>query len=119
MKNIDNILLVDNNQAANQAKIEVLKAANIGSAYKVAMNGGHAHVCLEHMHLSESITNKKVLILLNLDTPIENGFVFLQNYFRNLSQFKKENIMIVVMTDESFTEEKKHRAEHMGVTHFM
>src|SRR6478735_12161944 len=112
---IDDILLVDNNQASNQAKIEVLKGANIGSTYKVAMNGGHAHVCLEHMHLSQSITDKKVLVLLNLDTPIENGFVFLQNYFRNTYQFQKQNIMIVVMTDEAFTEEKRIRAENMGI----
>jgi DNA-binding NtrC family response regulator len=118
MQKIDEILLVDNNQSSHKAHKEAIVAAGICGNFKTAMNGGHAMLCVNHMHLSGSIANKKMVVLLNIDTPIENGFVFLQQYFKSNSTLQKDRILVVVM-DEHLSAEKKHKAQMIGVNHFI
>lgn len=100
MEKIDFVLIVDNNSLRVAEAQKHLREARIGETIKVAVNGEHALVCLEHLNLFNNLKGKKILVLLNMETPIMNGIEFIESSrYKNLPG--KDLILMVVMKDVS------------------
>jgi response regulator RpfG family c-di-GMP phosphodiesterase len=117
MQKIDQLIIVDNN--SNRA-IETQKAilkAEICENIKIAVNGEHALLCLDHLDLHQRMKGKKIMVLLNMETPIMNGLEFLDGMLHK-SYPNKEKILIVVLKDLS-SPETIERARKKGITEFV
>lgn len=112
-----NILIVDNNHHKNSEKALAIKEHGLSHEVKVAMNSGHALLYLDHIHLNQKINDTQLIIILNMETPISNGYEFLSTY-HNSTNFKKERIHIIVIND-NLCEEKKEKIKKLGVTNFI
>lgn len=117
MKNSLNILIVDNNYDKNTEKQKAIKESGISNEVKVAMNAGHALLYLDHIHLNKKIFDTHLVIILNMETPISNGYEFLSTY-QNSSNFKKERIHIIVIS-ENLCDDKKEKIKKLGVSNFI
>lgn len=111
---VQQILLVDNNMSHNHHREEKLREAGIAQEIKIAVNGGHALLYLDHA--SEKIRNSNLVILLNMDTPIANGFDFLEGY--KYSKLNKENILVIVLND-NLDPAKIERTKKFGINTFL
>jgi len=117
MKKVIQVMLVNNNSYQNAEIEKSIKSAGITNDVKMAVNGGHGILHLHHLQLSEKINEGVVLVLLNLNTPMVDGFEFL-NQFKYSRDLRKENIVIVVL-DKNLPEDQKAKAEKLGITHFV
>jgi len=117
MEKIDFVLIVDNNSLRVAEAQKKLRESKIGETIKVAVNGEHALVCLEHLNLFNSLKGKKIMVLLNMDTPIMNGMELLESgRFKSLPC--KEQILMIVMKDVS-SAYSVELAKQKGVTSFI
>ncbi len=117
MENSINILIVDNNHARNSEKQKAITQHGISNDVKVAMNAGHALLYLDHIHLNNKIYNSNLVIILNMDTPISDGYEFLNSY-RNSPNLKKDKILIVVI-NENLCDDSQEKIKKLGVTEFI
>jgi response regulator RpfG family c-di-GMP phosphodiesterase len=117
MHNKLQFLIVNHNTLINKQIEDSLKQIGVNSSIKVALNGGHALMCLEHYHLCNKIKDCTLIVLLNLNTPMVDGLEFLKNYQDNKS-FLKENI-IVIGLNEGLSVEKKAVAEELGLKRYV
>lgn len=117
MENSINILIVDNNHAKNLEKQQAITQNGLSKDVKVAMNAGHALLYLDHIHLNHKIYDSNLVIILNMDTPISNGYDFLNTYHHS-SKLKKDKILIVVI-NENLCEESQERIKRLGVSDFI
>lgn len=117
MKNPVKILIVDNDHARNSEKERIIQENKLSCEVKVAMNAGHALLYLDHIHLNKKIHDSHLLIILNMDTPICNGYDFLSAY-HNSSNLKKDRIHIIIV-NENLCEEKKAKIKKYGVSEFI
>lgn len=67
--------------------------------FKVALNGAHAYLHLDHLHLSGKFHDLEVILLLNMHTPLADGFEFLNLYKEN-SSLPKKQIRILVKNEK-------------------
>jgi response regulator RpfG family c-di-GMP phosphodiesterase len=115
MHTIDHVLLVDNNVTRSSSIEKNIKEEGLAGNIKTTLNGGHALLYLEHA--SEKIQNSRILILLNIHTPVVNGFEFLESY-KALNSIKKNNILIAAINDNLSTDEID-KIKLMGVSDFV
>lgn len=117
MKTPVNILIVDNNHARNSEKERVIKENGISSEVRIAVNAGHALLYLDHIHLNRKIQDSNLVIILNMETPISDGYEFLNSYGHS-SNLQKEKIHIIVV-NENLCEEKQAKIKKLGVSDFI
>lgn len=117
MHNKLQFLLVNHNSLINKQIEDSLRKIGVNSSIKVALNGGHALMCLEHYHLCNKIKDSTLIVLLNLNTPMVDGLEFLKGFQDNKS-FLKENIIIVGL-NEGLSVEKKAVAEELGLKKYV
>jgi DNA-binding NtrC family response regulator len=116
MNKVNQVLLVDNDLSSNSEIEKLIKQSGLSEQVKVTVNGGHALLYLDH--ISHKLSHDfKMVIILNMETPIANGFDFLNGY-KTHSEINKENILIIVMQD-NLCSEKIERARELGVCHFI
>jgi CheY-like chemotaxis protein len=115
MHTIDHIVLVDNNSSRTSSLEKSIKENGLAQSTKTTLNGGHALLYLEH--ISEKIENSRVLILLNIHTPMVNGFEFIES-FKDLKTVKKNNILIAVITD-NLNQNEVDKIKLMGISDFV
>lgn len=117
MQNRVNILIVDNNHAKNSERERIIKENNLSNEVKIAMNAGHALLYLDHIHLNKKIHDSNLVVILNMDTPISNGYDFL-NAYNHSSNLRKDRIHIIVV-NENLNEEKQEKIKKHGVSDFI
>jgi len=117
MHNKLQFLVVNHNNLINKQIEDSLKQIGVNASIKVALNGGHALMCLEHYHLCNKIKDCTLIVLLNLNTPMVDGLEFLKSYQENKS-FLKENIIVIGLT-EGLSMEKKAVAEELGLRRYV
>ncbi len=115
MVTINQILLVDKDMTANLEADHKIKQASIAKSVKVTMNGGHAMLYLEQ--INEKLLNSPLVILLNIDTPIMNGYEFLHS-FNNCKSISKDKILVIVLKD-NLSEDKINLLKEKGIQHFI
>ena len=117
MKNLSQIILVSHNNEANNHIQNSIRECGILVNIKIALNGGHALLYLNHLNLCNKINEGIVLVLLTMDTPVVDGFKFLTEY-KGVTDLHKENICVVVV-DSTMDEEKRNKAISLGVSNFL
>jgi response regulator of citrate/malate metabolism len=115
---VNEVILVDNDCESNLCNEKIIKESSLSSQVKITLNGGHALLYLDHIsHRLDR--NSKVLVLLNMETPIADGFDFLQGYYKESKKIKnKENIFIVVLSN-NLSKEKVERIKRIGQVNFI
>jgi response regulator RpfG family c-di-GMP phosphodiesterase len=118
MVKINQVILVDNDCDSNLCNEKIIKESSLSSEVKITLNGGHALLYLDHIN-HKLDKDFKVLILLNMETPIADGFDFLQGYYKESKKIKnKENILIVVLSN-NLSNEKMERIQRIGQVNFI
>lgn len=115
MELINQILLVDDDNAINLHHERLIKESGLCKNVKITLNGGHAflYLCQKYSNYN---SNTKLLILLDMDMPIMNGYDFLNSY-NSCTFINKENIFIALMTDTPENELLDMKA--LGVSYFV
>lgn len=115
METVNQILLVDNQIASNVHTDSKIKKSGLANKVKIALNGGHALLYLDQ--IQEKLIDSNMVILLNMDTPIMNGYEFLTN-FNSCKTLRRDKIMLIVIND-NMNEEKINGLRNLGITHFI
>jgi CheY-like chemotaxis protein len=118
MVTVNQVILVDNDSGSNLYNEKIIKEHGLSEQVKITLNGGHALLYLDH--ISHKIASDfKVLVLLKMETPIADGFEFLNGYYKESKKIKnKENIIIAVLSD-NLSPEKIEKIKGMGQTNFI
>jgi CheY-like chemotaxis protein len=112
------VLIVESSRQTISDIIEEFTLINYKPDFRIALNGGHALLHLKHLHLDNKIDSiNKILILLNIHTPISNGFEFLQSFLSD-TNMNRDKIEIVVFED-NLSEHEREDVEKMGITSFI
>jgi CheY-like chemotaxis protein len=115
---VNQVILVDNDCHSNLSNEKIIKESGLSEQVKITLNGGHALLYLDH--ISHKLDSEfKILVLLNMETPIADGFDFLQGYYKELKKIKnKENIIIAILSN-NLSNEKMERIKNLGHDNFI
>lgn len=114
MCKINNVLLVDDEQASNFYNTYIMEEMSFAHKIGVAMNGVEA---LDYLDCKGQFQNRDNectcpdLILLDLNMPVMNGFDFLETY-EAMKIPKKEQVKLYVLTSSS------HSLDHFKISLF-
>jgi CheY-like chemotaxis protein len=115
MEMINQVLLVNSNYSDNTLIEKNIRKTGIKCKVKVTLNGGHGLLYLNHME--DKIKHARLLILLNMETPIMNGFEFLKE-IKGMGNLRNSNIMIVVMKG-NLSPEAIEKVRSFGISEFI
>jgi CheY-like chemotaxis protein len=105
MCKVNNVLLIDDEQATNFYNTYVIEEMRFARNIAVVLNGKEALTYLqcqeEHSHREEDCTCPD-LIFLDLNMPVMNGFDFLEA-FEGMDACKKENVKIYILSSSDHT----------------
>jgi response regulator RpfG family c-di-GMP phosphodiesterase len=108
-------LLIDNDQKTNAVNAEKIKSSGIGRNVKITVNSGHAFLYLNEMN--EKLSFSRLVILMNMETPIMNGFEFLEAY--NVNKALNKNNILIIAFNERLTQEKIQKSRYLGISNFI
>jgi CheY-like chemotaxis protein len=114
-KKLNCILLVDDDDGTNFLNQLVIKKADIADHIETVLNGKEAIDFITNKGKHEkpgSTFPQPMLILLDINMPVMDGWEFLQAY-HNLDEIHKGSIIIVMLTT-SFNPDDKERAEKIS-----
>ena len=112
------VLIVESSRQTISDIIEEFTLINYKPDFRIALNGGHALLHLKHLHLDNKIDAiNKILILLNIHTPISNGFEFLKSYMSDTTM-NREKIEVIVFED-NLSDHEKEDVEKLGISTFI
>jgi CheY-like chemotaxis protein len=122
-KKLNCVLLVDDDDATNFMSRLVIERAGIAEHIEIALNGRDAIEYLTRtvkQAEAEHTTVPSILILLDINMPIMDGWEFLQAYKALDTTSPKDEIIIVMITTSTNPEDER-RAEKIpevaGFTH--
>lgn len=111
------VLIVESSRQTISEIIADLTQLNVKADFRVALNNGHALLHIKHLHLESKIDTIKLLVILNIHTPISNGFDFFKGYNSD-EEIDKNKIKILVFEDNLSPWEKED-LEGMGIIDFV
>lgn len=117
MEKLIQVIIANQDQGQNIEIEKALRDSGLKCNIKMAVNGGHALLHIQQLHLNGKIDGGLILVLLNINTPMVNGFEFLHQY-KTTVDFKKRNIKIAVI-DKDLSRKQKEKVENMGVSDFI
>ena len=103
MRRIATILLVDDDETTNFLHQRLLLRLNVSDQVLVASNGAQALGIITQPNVQFSPTNP-VLVLLDLNMPVMNGFEFLEA-FSALPPAQQQRAVVVVLTSSLNTQD--------------
>src|ERR1051325_8375259 len=109
MKRVESVLLVDDDEVCNYINQDVIRIVDRELKVHIALNGQTA---LDFLNNHEDDCPQ--LILLDLNMPVMDGFEFLDEY-RNLSEEKRKNIAIVILTSSEYKKDIERAREYKVV----
>ncbi len=110
------ILLVDDDHRANQENSKIIREHGLCSCVRIALNGGHALLCLEQIYNHQP--HDTLIILLDTQMPIMNGFEFLNEFSKTNYRFKSK-VKIIMMLSEQGNRGDMERARQYGISSFI
>ena len=96
MVDVNSIMLVDDDDISNFVTMDVIKESELVKDVFVAMNGKDALELVQEKCIKNSAT-KPVLVFLDINMPVMDGFEFLEE-FEKFDEEEKEDIYIVMLT---------------------
>ncbi len=112
---INRLLLVDCDTKTNCLNEKKIVDSGLVDQLKVTLNGGHALLYLNQ--ISHRTVDSKTVVVLNMNTPIANGFDFLEGY-KFSHDIHKDNVLIVVMQD-NIDKDIQDKVRRYGVNYFI
>lgn len=116
MKKLNSVLLIDDDMATNFISKMLIKKVGITEHIETTLNGREALDYLTNSgkyEKSDGIFPKPMLILLDINMPVMDGWEFVEA-FSKLEENQKENIVIVMLTS-SLNPDDKEKASHFSV----
>ncbi len=119
-KDLECILLVDDNQSTNFLHEFLIKKTKIDTQVQVAKDGITALEYLTSDNVNYSTTNNihPGIILLDLNMPEMNGWEFLEE-FKKLPKEQKNKTIILMVTSSINEDDKKLAASFSDITDFI
>lgn len=112
---INRLLLVDCDTKTNCLNEKTIVDSGLVDQLKVTVNGGHALLYLNQ--ISHRTIDSKTVVVLNMNTPIADGFDFLEGY-KFSHDIHKDNVLIVVMQD-NIDKDIQDKVRRYGVNYFI
>lgn len=106
------VFLIDDDAINNFLSKEIIESENIALEIIELKNGQEA---ISYFKTFESSSNEKLLILLDLNMPIMDGFSFLKEYYKLAPNF---DFQMVILTS-SDNERDKNKLEPYKIEHFI
>jgi hypothetical protein len=117
MKRYIQVVLVNHIPQMNNDLEKRILELGLTKDVKTAVNGGHAFLHINHLHLSGKIHEGNIFLLLNPETPMVTGLEFLTEY-KDARDLKKEKINIAIL-DNGLTIEFKRKIKQFGIESFV
>lgn len=95
---LHSVLLVDDDEISNYITEDLIKEINIAEEIAVATDGQQALVYLQQHPITLGQANGHILVLLDLNMPVMDGFEFMQEYQQ---QNWKDKVSVVMLTSSS------------------
>ncbi len=111
------VLIVESSREVISEVISDLANLNIKADFRVALNNGHALLHIKHLHLEHKIDTIRLLVILNIHTPISNGFDFFKAY--NSDEGIDKNKIRILVFEDNLSPWEKEDLEAMGITDFV
>lgn len=116
MNKLSSILLVDDDKTTNFLNELMLRKLAVAEKLLVALNGQEALEVLRE-HCTEGTPSCPVLIFLDINMPVMNGFEFLDAY-RQLPWIQQQPTIIVMLTTSLHSRDLR-QAEQLPVAGFV
>jgi CheY-like chemotaxis protein len=116
MKKLNSVLLIDDDMATNFISKMLIKKAGITDHIETVLNGQQAIEYLTNSgkyEKSDGVFPKPMLILLDINMPIMDGWEFAEA-FAKLNENQKGEVIIVMLTS-SLNPDDKERAANLPV----
>jgi CheY-like chemotaxis protein len=121
MCKVNNVLLIDDEQATNFYNTYVIEEMRFARNIAVVLNGKEALTYLqcqeEHANRDENCTCPD-LIFLDLNMPVMNGFDFLEA-FEAMDDSKKEKVKIYILSSSDHTSDHFKTSLFKSVTGYL
>ncbi|TBR19722.1 MAG: response regulator [Chitinophagaceae bacterium] len=119
MKQIDCILLVDDNPADNLYHSIIINESGVCKQIKIVTDGLEAIAYLEKSlsHENETEFPEPQLIFLDINMPRMNGFEFLESYIK-MNHREKKSILISMLTTSINSDDKDKALTYNVVSEF-
>lgn len=95
---LHSVLLVDDDEISNYITEDLIKEINIAEEIAVATDGQQALAYLQQHPITLGQTNGHILVLLDLNMPVMDGFEFMQEYQQ---QVWRNRVSVVMLTSSS------------------
>lgn len=105
MKRFKKALLIDDDRINNYLSEEVIKEANITEEVVTLTDGQKALSYLKNLEIPESDTPYKILVLLDLNMPVMDGFEFMDE-FKALN-LRAEFLIVVLTSSDNHRDKEK------------
>ncbi len=118
-KKISRVLLVDDDDATNFINKKVIEQAGIVDEVDIKLNGKEAIDYVNHLVEVKKLEQPDpMLILLDLNMPLMDGWEFLQEY-NKLVEDKKLNVIIIVLTTSSNPDDRTKAKGYNQISAFI
>lgn len=122
MRQVDCILLVDDDPTTNFLNEELIDDLGIAKEIHVTWNGQEA---LDYIHGTGKFVSKKGvkyprpnIIFLDINMPVMDGFVFLDHY-ANIPKSKRADVIVVFLTTSDAQEDREKVSGSIVVADFL
>lgn len=113
MVKINSIMLVDDDDISNYVTKDIVDEAAIVNHVFIAMNGKEALAAIQEKIASNELeTLSPMLVFLDINMPVMDGFEFLDAYEKEVDEDIRDNIHVVMLTSSTDDQDVRRARLH-------